>query len=52
MQLAIFEVVNDTIIKYRTYIFQVYSAIVHLICVIEPLTKIFVSKFRKNKKKV
>ncbi|OUM69209.1 hypothetical protein PIROE2DRAFT_2910 [Piromyces sp. E2] len=41
---------GETVTKYRVYIFQVYSAVVHFICIIEPLIKIFISSYFDNNK--
>jgi len=43
---------NDTIASYRIYIFQMFSFSVQLLCVYEPLIKIFYTKHWVKESKV
>ncbi|ORX61094.1 hypothetical protein BCR36DRAFT_341330 [Piromyces finnis] len=47
MQLTVHGLLGDNMLKYRVYIFHVFSAIVHLMCVIEPVVKVLYYKIRK-----
>jgi len=48
MQLTVRQKINDDWTRYRMYIFQVYVALIHLMCVIIPLIKIGFSKMGKK----
>jgi len=48
MQLTIRGYLGDFIMEYRVYIFQIFSIVVHLMCVIIPLFKIYMSRFKKE----
>ncbi|ORX76714.1 hypothetical protein BCR32DRAFT_296063 [Anaeromyces robustus] len=48
VQFIVGQKLGDEIIKYRVYFFHLYPITVHLLCVIEPLIKIFISKYTKK----
>jgi len=52
MQLTIFDVLGETLMQYRVYIFELVSATVHLICIIIPSIKIYREKVREDDDKL
>ncbi|ORX76717.1 hypothetical protein BCR32DRAFT_271108 [Anaeromyces robustus] len=47
MQLIVHGVKNLTVLKYRVYAFQGFSLSIHAFCVITPLIKIYLRKYKK-----
>ncbi len=52
VQLSIAEVLSDDVLKYRTYIFYFFTALVHTMTVIEPLIKLLFYKLKSKEQKV
>jgi len=48
MQMTVRYKINDDWVRYRMYIFQVFVALVHFMCVIVPLIKIGITKLRNE----
>ncbi|OUM69210.1 hypothetical protein PIROE2DRAFT_57577 [Piromyces sp. E2] len=51
MQLTVNELLGNSMLKYRMYIFQVFTIVLHIISVVEPLIKVWVSNRRQSNKK-
>jgi len=52
MQLAVNDVLGTNVMRYRMYIFQILSIVLHIISVIIPLVKVFYTKSIDDSKKV
>jgi len=52
MQLTIYNIFGEGIIKYRVYIFELVSGTVHGLCIIKPSIKIYREKINIDEDKV
>jgi len=52
MQAIIRNAFGMTILQYRGYTFHLFNVVIHGICVVEPLCKIFIYNHSKNEGKV